>query len=55
MGAAQHRVGGVSDRTPAGTPAPPKARKLGLEPGLSVSLDAAPDGWRLTDPPPGLD
>lgn len=31
-----------------------QARKLGLKPGLRVSLDAAPDGWRLTEPPPDL-
>ncbi len=33
----------------------PQARKLGLKPGLRVSLDAAPGGWRLTDPPEGLE
>jgi hypothetical protein len=55
MGTAQHRVGGVSDRSTAGYSGTPQARKLGLKPGLSVSLDAAPEGWRLTDPPPGLD
>ena len=33
----------------------PQARKLGLKPGLRVSLDAAPAGWRFTDPPEGLE
>jgi len=33
----------------------PQARKLGVKPGMAVGLDAAPDGWGLTDPPPGLD
>jgi hypothetical protein len=32
----------------------PQARKLGLKPGLRVSLDAPPDGWALTEPPGGL-
>jgi hypothetical protein len=32
----------------------PQARKLGLAPGLRISLDGAPPGWRLDDPPPGL-
>jgi hypothetical protein len=29
----------------------PQARKLGLKPGLRVAIEAAPDGWRLDDPP----
>lgn len=35
----------------AGYSPTPQARKLGLKPGLRVGLDAAPDGWQLTDPP----
>lgn len=33
----------------------PQARKLGIKPGMSVNLESAPDGWSLTDPPPGLE
>ena len=32
----------------------PQARKLGLKPGQRVALDNAPDGWRLREPPDGL-
>ncbi len=32
----------------------PQARKLGLKPGLRVSLDEPPDEWMLDNPPPGL-
>jgi hypothetical protein len=32
----------------------PQARKLGLKAGMRVALDAAPDGWKLADPPDGL-
>ena len=32
-----------------------QARKLGLKPGQRVSLDEAPPGWRLADPPGGLE
>jgi len=35
----------------AGYSPTPQARKLGLKPGLRVSLDKPPPGWRLTDPP----
>jgi hypothetical protein len=35
----------------AGYSPTPQARKLGLKPGLRVGLEAAPDGWLLTDPP----
>lgn len=35
----------------AGYSSTPQARKLGLKPGLRVALEAAPDGWRLADPP----
>jgi hypothetical protein len=35
----------------AGYAATPQARKLGLKSGLRVRIDAAPDGWRLDDPP----
>ncbi len=35
----------------AGYSPTPQARKLGLKPGLRVALEAAPDGWQLTDPP----
>jgi hypothetical protein len=31
-----------------------QARKLGLKPGQRVSLDDAPPGWELADPPGGL-
>ncbi len=31
-----------------------QARKLGLKPGQRVSLDEPPGGWRLADPPDGL-
>lgn len=34
--------------------ATPQARKLGLERGQRVSLDHAPAGWTLDDPPGGL-
>ena len=33
----------------------PQAAKLGLKPGQRVHLDHPPDGWALTDPPPGLE
>jgi DUF3052 family protein len=32
-----------------------QARKLGLEPGHRVSLDAPPPGWVFADPPGGLE
>jgi len=32
----------------------PQAAKLGLRPGMRVSLHQPPDGWALTDPPDGL-
>jgi hypothetical protein len=35
----------------AGYSPTPQARKLGLKPGLRVSLDKPPPGWQLTDPP----
>lgn len=38
-----------------GYPVRPQAGKLGIRPGMAVALDAAPDGWGLTDPPPGLE
>lgn len=31
-----------------------QCRKLGIRPGSRIGLDAAPAGWRLQDPPPGL-
>lgn len=31
-----------------------QARKLGLKPGQQVWLDEPPGGWRLADPPDGL-
>ncbi|HWD08220.1 MAG TPA: DUF3052 family protein [Actinomycetota bacterium] len=37
-----------------GHPVTPQARKLGIKPGMAVALDSAPEGWGLTDPPPGL-
>lgn len=36
-------------------PTPAQARKLGLKPGLRVSLDEPPPGWRLDGPPPGIE
>ncbi len=39
----------------AGDRGTPQGRKLGIKPGLRVVLDHAPPGWRLADPPPGLD
>ena len=39
----------------AGYSGTPQARKLGLKPGQRVSLDQPPAGWRLADPPPGLE
>jgi hypothetical protein len=33
----------------------PQARKLGLKPGQRVALEEPPDGWRLREPPDGLD
>lgn len=38
----------------AGYSGTPQARKLGLKPGLRVTLDDAPPGWALDDPPAGL-
>jgi hypothetical protein len=35
----------------AGSSGSPQARKLGLKCGQRVSLDNAPAGWRLVDPP----
>jgi hypothetical protein len=35
----------------AGYSPTPQARKLGLKPGTRVSLDNAPQGWSLADPP----
>jgi hypothetical protein len=32
----------------------PQARKIGLKPGVRLSLDHAPKGWRLVDPPDGV-
>src|SRR6201996_1494544 len=32
-----------------------QARKLGLRPGLRVSLDEPPSGWAFADPPGGLE
>jgi hypothetical protein len=32
-----------------------QARKLGLKPGLRVSLDRPPPGWRLDSPPPEIE
>ncbi len=34
-----------------GYSATPQARKLGLKPGMRVSLSHAPPGWSLEDPP----
>jgi hypothetical protein len=36
-------------------PGSAQARKLGLKPGLRVSLDEPPPGWRLDGPPPGIE
>ncbi|HEX3906331.1 MAG TPA: DUF3052 family protein [Mycobacteriales bacterium] len=33
----------------------PQSRKLGLKPGQRVSLDEAPTGWALVDPPADLE
>ena len=38
----------------AGYSGTPQARKLGLKPGQRVSIDHAPTGWELTEPPAGL-
>jgi hypothetical protein len=40
---------------PAGYSGTPQARKLGLKPGRRVALDDPPDGWRLHEPPEGLE
>lgn len=32
----------------------PQARKIGLKPGVRLSLDHPPKGWRLADPPDGV-
>jgi hypothetical protein len=32
-----------------------QARKLGVKPGLRVSIDVAPPGWHLAGPPAGVD
>src|SRR6201987_1757086 len=62
----QMRLGGRSTRarkpigaggyqmTAPGYSGRPQAAKLGLKPGLRVSLHQPPDGWALTDPPDGL-
>lgn len=39
---------------PAGYSNTPQARKIGLKPGVRLSLDHAPKGWRLADPPDGV-
>jgi hypothetical protein len=39
---------------PAGYSGTPQARKLGLRAGQRVSLDHAPPGWALDDPPDDL-
>ena len=36
----------------SGYSATPQTRKLGIKPAMRIALDAAPRGWRLTDPPP---
>ena len=38
----------------AGYSGRPQAQKLGLRSGQQISLDHAPRGWKLIDPPPGL-
>jgi hypothetical protein len=38
----------------AGYSATPQARKLGLRAGARVALVAAPNGWTLDEPPPGI-
>jgi hypothetical protein len=38
----------------AGYSGTPQARKLGLKPGHLISLDRAPAGWALQDPPDDL-
>jgi hypothetical protein len=40
---------------PDGPPLSAQARKLGLKPGLRVSLDEPPPGWHLDGPPPGIE
>ena len=39
----------------AGYSGTPQAKKLGLKPGQRVSIDNAPAGWSLTDPPEDLE
>jgi hypothetical protein len=39
---------------PAGYSGRPQAAKLGLKPGQRLHLYQPPPGWRLTDPPDGL-
>jgi Protein of unknown function (DUF3052) len=39
----------------AGYSGTPQAKKLGLKPGQRVSIDGAPSGWSLTDPPEDLE
>jgi hypothetical protein len=39
----------------AGYSGTPQARKLGLKPGLRVSLNHVPSGWTLSEPPPDID
>lgn len=39
---------------PAGYSNTPQARKIGLKPGVRLSLDHPPKGWRLADPPDGV-
>jgi hypothetical protein len=39
----------------AGYSGTPQAKKLGLKAGQRVSIDGAPPGWNLTDPPEDLE
>jgi hypothetical protein len=39
---------------PVGYSGTPQARKLGLKPGQTLSLDLQPDAWELTEPPAGV-
>lgn len=39
---------------PTGYSGTPQWRKLGLKPGLRMTVDGAPRGWALEDPPDGI-
>jgi hypothetical protein len=45
----------ITEPVRAGYSGTPQARKLGLKSGQRVVVDAAPAGWRLSDPPADIE